>query len=249
MTENGSLPTPADPGHGGFAPTQWSVVRAAQADPARRQAALETLCRTYWLPVYGYLRRRGHAPADAEDTTQGFFAHVLASDFFARPDPARGRFRGYLIGALKQFVGHERVHDAAQKRGGGVIFVDLDGTEMEREFAAVLHPDLDPSEAYELSWAITLLGRAVRLLEDEQRESGRAAVFTVLKPLLNAQPGPGDYERAATTLGTSRSTVAVWLHRLTRRLAELVKLEVTATLENPADAEEELRHLLTVFRR
>ena len=234
---------------GGFASTQWSVVLAARRDPARRQAALERLCRTYWLPVYGYLRRRGNSPADAEDMTQGFFAHVITGDFLDRPDPARGRFRGYLIGALKQFVGHERARASAQKRGGDRIFVDLSAVDLEQEFSAIDQSQLDASEAYELSWAVTVLGQAVGRLEEEQRVAGRAKVFAVLKPLLHTVPAPGDYERVAGALGASRATVAVWLHRLTRRLAELVKLEVAATLESQEDAEEELRHLLAVFRR
>ena len=118
----------------------------------------------------------------------------------------------------------------------------------KRGFSAADHAELDPSEAYELSWAITVLGQATRRLEAEQRTAGRAAVFAALQPLLHTPAKPGDYERAAVALGTSRATVAVWLHRLTRRLGELVKLEVAATLEDPAEAEEELRHLLAVFR-
>ncbi len=249
MVDSGAHPVPPASGHGGFAPTQWSVVRDAGGDPARRRAALEALCRIYWPPIYSYLRRRGHSPADAEDTTQAFFAHLLTGDFFDRPDPERGRFRGYLVGALRQFVSHERAHTDAQKRGGHLTFVDLSGLDTEREYAAVDHAQLDPSEAYELSWAVTLLGQAMRRLEAEQRAAGRGPAFAALKPLLHSTPGPGDYDRIATALDTSRATVAVWLHRLTRRLAELVKLEVAATLENPADADQELQHLLHVFRR
>ncbi|MEY2878086.1 MAG: hypothetical protein RLZZ15_466 [Verrucomicrobiota bacterium] len=249
MIEPDSPLAPPAPAPGEFAPTQWSIVRDARGDNARRTEALEHLCRTYWPPVYSYLRRRGHAPADAEDTTQAFFAQLLTGDFFERPDPGRGRFRGYLIGALKQFVGHERAHAAAAKRGGRVTFVDLSELEMEREFAAVDQAELDPSEAYEVSWATTLLGQAMRRLEREQHAAGRAGIFSALKPMLHTPPSPGDYARAAAALDTSRATVAVWLHRLTRRLGELVKLEVAATLENPADADEELRHLLAVFRR
>ncbi len=234
---------------GTFAATQWSVVLSARSDDGSKRDALERLCRTYWPPVYSYLRRRGHSPADAEDTTQAFFAHLLTGDFFQRPDPARGRFRGYLVGALRHFVGHERTHSTAQKRGGRITFVAINELDAERDFSAIVHPGLDPSEAYELSWAVTVLGQAVRRLQDEYTAAGRSPVFATLKPFLHSAPASGDYDRAAAALQTSRATVAVWLHRLTRRLAEIVKLEVAATLENPADAEQELQHLQQVFRR
>ncbi len=240
-------PAPSLSPRGGFAPTQWSVVLAANGDSGHGREALEQLCRQYWLPVYGYLRRHGHAPADAEDLTQGFFAHAIEGDFLTRPDPARGRFRGYLIGALKQFVGHARTHATALKRGGGFTSVGLDQLEAEERFAAIDQPQLDPSAAYELSWAITLLGSALRRLKDEQTAAGRGAIFEILKPFLHATPARGDFEHAAAALATSRATVAVWLHRLHQRLGELVKLEVAATLENPADAAQELRHLLQVL--
>ncbi len=249
MVDSGAHPLPLPRPEGAFLSTQWSLVRDARSDQLRRREALEGLCRTYWPPVYSFLRRRGHSPADAEDTTQAFFAHLLASDFFDRPDPERGRFRGFLVSALRQFVSHERTHNQAHKRGGQFTFVDLSGLDTEREYAAVDHGQLDPSEAYELSWAVTLLGTAMRRLEAEQRAAGRSAVFNALRPLLHSSPSPGDYERVAVALNTSRATAAVWLHRLTRRLAELVKLEVSATLENPDDAEQELQHLLRVFRR
>ncbi len=118
MAESGSEATPATPVAGRFASTHWSIVRDAGGVLQQWQEALEQLCRTYWLPVYSYLRRHGKTPAAAEDITQAFFAHLVVGDFFAHPDGARGRFRGYRIGALKQFVGHERTLAAAAKRGG-----------------------------------------------------------------------------------------------------------------------------------
>lgn len=244
------LPTDLHPlPRGDFAPTRWSVVLEARGDDSRKRPALEKLCHIYWRPVYSFLRRHGHSPTDAEDTTQEFFFHLVSGDFFDRPDPARGRFRSYLIGALRNFVGHQREHATAVKRGGRVKFVALGTTDGEREFAAVAHPDLDPSEAYELSWAVTVLGEALQKLANEQHAAGRDVIFSTLKPFLHRSASVGDYEHAAKTLNTSRATVAVWLHRLTARLAELVKLEVAATLENPDDADQELRHLLAVFRR
>jgi RNA polymerase sigma factor (sigma-70 family) len=231
-----------------FAPTEWSVVLQARSDSQRRREALERLCSTYWRPLYGYLRRRGHAPADAEDLTQGFFAYLLESDFLDRPDPAKGRFRGYLVGALRHFLGTHFEREQAQKRGGGARIVEWDSVDAEREFALVANSPKDASQVYETSWALALLGRALHRLEAEQADSGKARRFAVLKSFLTASPSPGDYEEAGRTLGTTRTTVAVWVHRLNQRYGELVKLEVAATVQDPADVKEEMAHILQALR-
>ena len=234
---------------GGFASTEWSVVLGARREGAQRRPALEKLCAAYWLPIYGYLRRRGHSAADAEDLTQGFFVYLIEGDFLDRPDPAKGRFRGYLIGALRHFLGAHFERAGAQKRGGGVRFIDWGGLDAEREFATFDQPARDPSEAYEAAWALTLLARALSQLEAEQARAGRRRQFDVLKPFLSSVPTRGDYEAAARELGTSRTNVAVWVHRLNARYAELVKLEVGATVQDPAEVEQEMRHLLQALRR
>lgn len=249
LTGTDSLPPRHAPGQG-FDSTQWSVVLGARRDASDRPAALQQLCSAYWLPIYGYLRRRGHAPADAEDLTQGFFAYLLEGDFLDRPDPAKGRFRGYLIGALKNFLAQHRERAHAQKRGGGnAQFVDWASLDAEREFAACDQPQLDPSEAYEKTWALTILARALRLLEAEQAAAGKARQFAVLQPFLSTTPTRGDYEAAAGALGATRTTVAVWVHRLNHRYAEIVKLEVAATLNSSDDIGAEMQHLLRALRR
>ncbi|MFI5337182.1 MAG: RNA polymerase sigma factor [Opitutales bacterium] len=231
-----------------FVSTQWSVILEARHDSASGRAALEQLCRAYWLPVYGYLRRRGHSQADAEDFTQGFFAYLLESDFLERPDPARGRFRSYLIGALRHYLSSHFERATAQKRGGGARFVDWNSVDAEREFAALDQPQNDPSAVFERSWAYTLLARALRRLEEEQTAVGKTRQFEVLKPYLSTSPSRGDYERAASQLETSRTNVAVWVHRLNQRYSELVKLEVAATVQDPTEVKEEMKHLLLVLR-
>jgi RNA polymerase sigma-70 factor (ECF subfamily) len=225
------------------------VVLAARSDSVRRREALEQLCATYWPPIYGYLRRRGKTPADAEDLTQSFFLHLIGSDFLDRPDPAQGRFRGYLVGALKHFLSNHFEREGAQKRGGRVTFLDWSELDPEREFATLGQSQDDPAELFETSWALTLLGRALKRLEEEQAGAGRARQFAVLKPYLSTTPSRGDYDQAALALGTSRTNVAVWVHRLNQRYAELVRLAVAATVQDPAEVNEELRHLLTVLRR
>ena len=227
-----------------FDSTRWSVVLAARRDSAHRREALEQLCVAYWLPLYGYLRRRGHSPPDAEDLTQGFFVYLLESDFLDRPDPAKGRFRGYLVGALRHFLGTHYERAGAQKRGGGACFIDWSELDAEQEFAALDQPQRDPADVYEASWALTLLGRALARLAEEQVAAGKARQFDVLKVFLSTAPTRGDYDEAARTLATTRTNVAVWVHRLNHRYAELVKLEVAATVQDPAEVKSEMRHLL-----
>ncbi len=222
---------------------------ASRDNPARRREALEHLCGLYWRPIYAYLRRRGHTPPDAEDLTQGFLLHLIESDFLDQPDPQQGRFRGYLVGALKHYLGSHFERANARKRGGGAIRIEWSEADAEREIAALGLHAADPAEIYETSWALTLLGDALRQLEAEQLAAGRSRQFQTLKPFLSTAPSRGDYDTAATALGTSRSTVAVWVHRLNQRYGELVKLAVAATVQRPEEAEAEFRHLLTVLQR
>jgi len=231
-----------------FDSTDWSMVLHARVDSARRQSALEKLCAAYWLPLYGYLRRQGNGPADAEDLTQAFLAYLISSDFLDRPSPEKGRFRGYLIGALKHFLSHHFERHQALKRGGGVRFIEWAALDAESEFAAVDQPGLDSSQAYERSWALTLLGRALKRLETEQRDCGKLRQFETLREFLSVKPTRGDYERVGQQLGAAKGTVAVWIHRLSQRYAELVKLEVAATVRDPAEVPSELRHLVQALR-
>jgi RNA polymerase sigma factor (sigma-70 family) len=243
-------PSPAINAYSGaaFAPTQWSMILEARRDSRHRSEALEQLCSAYWLPIYGYLRRRQHSPSDAQDLTQGFFVYLMEGDFLDRPDPSKGRFRGYMVGALKHFLGAHFERAGAQKRGGGQRFIDWTGLDLEKEFASVDQPQADPSEVYERSWALTLLARALGRLADEQNAAGKPRQFEALKQFLSTAPTRGDYDVAAAALGTTRTNVAVWVHRLNARYAELVKLEVAATVQNPAEVENEMRHLLQALR-
>jgi RNA polymerase sigma-70 factor (ECF subfamily) len=249
------MPGPASPAASpasadtAFSPTPWSVVLEARRDSVQRHAALEELCRAYWLPIYGYLRRRQHAPADAQDLTQSFLAYLHSSDFLERTDPAKGRFRGYLVGALRHFLGSHFEREGAVKRGGGAKHIEWTHPEAEREFAALDQPQLDPAEAYETTWAFTLLARALRRLETEQAEAKRERQYAVLKQFLSTSPTRGDYDRAAAELGTSRTNIAVWVHRLNHRYAELVKLEVAATVRDPTEVKFEMEHLFRTIRR
>lgn len=240
--------SPAEPAGGAFAPTPWTVVLAARSDSATRRAALERLCTLYWAPVYHYIRRRGKSPHDAEDLTQGFFAHVLESTLLERSDPARGRFRGYLVSALKGYLADEHERASAQKRGATATHLAWDSAEAEQRLAALGDTTLDPATAYEKSWALTLLGRALTRLEGEQQGATRVRAFAALKPFLTQPAAPGDYARLAATLGLTKAAIALAVHRLNQRYAELVRLEVAETLADPTEVKAELEHLLRALR-
>ncbi len=231
-----------------FPTTHWSLLLSASENNESREKALVKLCTAYWFPVYSYLRRQNLSAHDAEDITQGFFLYLLESDFLTRPDPAKGRFRNYLIGALRCFQSNLHQRNRAEKRGGKAEFIDWSSLDPETQFAAIDQSTPDPAQAYEKSWAITLLARAIDRLEAEQRASGKFETYALLKPFLSAQPDPGDYERVAVALRTTRSHVAVLVHRLNQRLAELIQLEVAETVSNPADIPHELQHLLNQLR-
>jgi len=239
---------PVPQGSGNFAPTQWSVVLGSRPDAAGRREALERLCRIYWRPVYVYLRRRGQPAADAEDLTQGFFEYILDGSFLERPDPAKGRFRGYLIGTLKHYLGSQLERESAQKRGGAITFIDWGGLDADTELSALGSAPADPVDAYEQAWALALLGRALARLEQEQAAIGKDAHFAILKPFLSSTPSRGDYARCADLMGTTRSYVAVAVHRLNQRYGELVRLEVAETVNNRADVAAEMQHLAQVLR-
>lgn len=231
-----------------FATTRWSLVLEARTDSPDRRDALELFCSAYWLPIYGYLRRRGHNPQEAEDLTQSFFASLLETDFLDRANPARGRFRSFLVGALRHFLGSHFEKTNALKRGGGVRFVDWSSIDAETECARALPAQADPARAFEVAWAYALMNRALVRLEQEYAKADRRQRFLALKPLLGRAPTRGDYLRLAEELGTTRTTVAVWTHRLSQRYAELVKLEVVATVGSPEEVDEELRHLVAILR-
>lgn len=246
---NDSTPGDVRPSSAPFGSTQWSVVLAARGDSPDGRAALEKLCRAYWQPLYAYLRRRGQSPADAEDLVQGFFVCLFETEFLHRPDPEKGRFRGYLVGALKHYLADHFERMGAQKRGGKVEHLGGSLEEAERFFLENDQPALDPADAYEKSWALTLLNRALVRLEAEQADPVRRNQFEVLRPFLSTAPGRGEYDSAAIKLGTTRTNVAVWIHRLNQRYAELVRLEVAETVSDPAEVKAEMRHLLQALRR
>lgn len=217
-----------------FATTRWSLVRLAGDGDDAGQAALERLCRTYRPPVLAYVRAH-YRGDDAEDLTQDFFTHLLEQRLPARADSERGRFRAFILTALKNFAATRLTRERALRRGGGVQHVEVD-ERLGDEGAG-------PEEAFEAEWARTVLREALSALEREAVQAGRGALFRALSPYLSESPDDEDYSRLAAELGMRRNTLAVAVHRLRGRLQTLVQALVADTTSNSDEAAMELRHL------
>jgi RNA polymerase sigma factor (sigma-70 family) len=227
------------------------VVRAA-ADPASPDAehALATLCRTYWYPLYAYLRRLGHSREDARDLTQAFFVKLLEERTIAVADPARGKFRSFLLTALKHFVANHGRQARAGKRGSGraptsVDFLDFEHA--EGRYDQELAHTATPEEVFERRWAFTLLEQLVDALGREYREAGHAELFAHLKGVLGGDAQTVSYREIASALGMTEGAVKVAVHRLRRRCRELLLAEIEQTVADPADADDELRRWRTLI--
>lgn len=239
---------PPRTGSGSFASTHWSVVLLAGATPSpAAREALEKLCRAYWYPLYVFVRRQGHGPNEAQDLTQGFFAHLLADESLGRADPDKGRFRSFLIGALKHFLINEWQREHRQKRGGGCVTFSLEDEEAEARFAAEPADEWTPERAYDRRWAEALLEQVLEQLGREFADAGLTARFEALKVFLLAGPEPECYAAVAARLGLSESAAKSAIHRLRQRYGELIRAEIAQTVADPAEMEAEMRHLFSVL--
>jgi RNA polymerase sigma-70 factor (ECF subfamily) len=238
------------PGAREFQTTRWSVVLAAQqhAEMPRAREAMAALCKEYWYPLYAFVRRRGHAPHDAQDATQAFFVSLLERNA-STADPARGRFRSYLLGALKHFLANEWHRANAQKRGGGQTIIEWDALEPEVRYA--MEPtdqaDADADAFYDRRWAMELLDRAMTRLREEFNARGHGETFDVLKGTLTG--AEVRREKVATTLGLSDGALKVAIHRLRQRYREVLRAEIADTVDAEGDIDEEMRHLVAILRK
>jgi len=242
-----AAPGPAA-GSAAFVTTHWSVVLAARrADTTRARDALARLCQTYWHPLHAYVRRLGHSPHDAQDLTQEFFARLLAKNYLADADAARGRFRSFLLAALKHFLANEWEKARAQKRGGGQIPISIDP--VAAETGCHFEP-ADPATAeklFERRWALTLLDQVLRRLRQEYATTGRETLFEQLKPTLTEASRSVRYAEMATRLGTTEGAVKVAVHRLRQQYRELLRAEIAETVASPGEVEDELRNLFAAL--
>jgi len=234
-----------------FATTQWSLVVAAQPDEASKTSArkaLETLCRAYWYPLYAFVRYRGYSSDDAQDLTQAFFVRIIEAGGFAAADPERGRFRSYLLGALKHFLANEWHRLKRQKRGGELQFVEWDALDPEARYEEAPQQPADPEQLFDREWARQITSGALQALNEEMRAAGKGEQFDALKGSLSGKDGSSRAD-AAERLGLSEGAVKVAVHRLRQRYRKLLREAVAETVSDEANLDDEMRYLVAVLRR
>jgi len=236
-------------GSSSFPMTQWSVVlRAGTPSDPRGNAALESLCRLYWLPLYTFVRRQGRDHHEAQDCTQEFLARLLADDGLQRARPGHGRFRTFLLTALGNFLVSEWRRAQAAKRGGGQAPIPLGTTGDDEPFSENLRDHaLTPEQAFDRSWALGMIDRAVHELRAEYETSGRAQIFETMAPLIWGTEHSDMFSLHATQLGITVNSFTVALHRARRRLGARLRAIVAETVADPAEIDAELRHLLSAI--
>jgi RNA polymerase sigma-70 factor (ECF subfamily) len=228
--------------------THWSVVLSAQ-DPhcPRSREALESLCRTYWYPLYSYARRTGQSPPEAEDLTQGFFARLLEKDYLKAAAREKGRFRTFLLVALKGYLANEWDRQHAQKRGGFAPVVPIDQDLAESRFASEPAHHVSPDLLFDRQWAMTLLERTMTQLQEEYVASGRAQLFEYLRNCVAKDESALPYAEIAGRLKLTEAAVKMAVHRLRGRYREILQHEIAQTVSTPGEIEEEIRHLFAAF--
>ncbi len=240
--------TPVSPATDHFVTTRWTVVlQAGRRSSPDADRALAELCQAYWYPLYAFVRRRCQSREDAEDLTQSFFAVLLAKNYLEGLQADHGRFRAFLLAALKHFLANEWDKVGRQKRGGGVAHVSLDWQDAETRFhlepAGISSPDL----AFDRAWALALLERVISRLREECVAEGKGQLFEQAKGYLMVGESSIPYAQAAQNLGLEEGGVRVAVHRLRKRYRALLREEITQTLADPAQAEDELRSLRAVL--
>lgn len=230
-----------------FAPTRWTLILRARGESPESKTALSELCEAYYQPVLLFLQREGREEDAARELTQEFFARVLAGGGFDAADPQRGRFRSYLLGALKHFLADQRKHHAREKRGGGVAPESLDAPEPGDASLSRQIPDATapaPDADFDRHWALTVMARGLDILQQEFQREEKADQFETLKPWLVGEAAGISQAEAARRLGLTEGAVKVAVHRLRKRFRESVRAEIAQTLRDRTLVDEELRHLV-----
>lgn len=232
-----------------FATTRWTMVLMAGNEHSPQQTdALNQLCNCYWYPVFAYIRSRGYNHHDSQDLTQSFLSSFLQRDYFARADRRRGKFRSYLLGALKFFLANDFDRKRAVKRGGDRPHVPWDELVNEQPNAIELRSNESPDRAFDRHWAVTLLERVRGRLAEDYAQSGNSPRFELLKPFLPGGQSTQSYADVARSLGTSEGAFRVELHRLKKKFSRYVREEIAHTVSTPIEIDEELRYLIETLQ-
>jgi RNA polymerase sigma factor (sigma-70 family) len=231
---------------GCFRTTRWSVIFEAR-ESARE--SLETLCTTYWPPIYAYLRRAGHMPMDAEDLTQSFFQHLLEHDFLKHLKHREGKFRSFLLTFLKYFLSDVRSRANAQRRGGGRSLLSLDQLAEEEQREGEPRTNDTPEAVFERRWAELLLRRAAAQLEEEYNQAGKGDVFQALKDLEPGDRAAGRYRQIGAILGLSEAGVKSAVHRMRLRQREVLRREIARTVSEPGQIDSEITYFIQILSR
>jgi RNA polymerase sigma-70 factor (ECF subfamily) len=238
---------PSAKASGLFATTHWSEVLAAgQAGSPQSAEALDKLCRAYWYPLYAFVRRRGHSPHDTEDLLQGFFARFLEKHYLGDVDQAKGRFRSFLLAALKHYLANEWDKAKALRRGGRVEFLSLEGGAAESRYYEEPVSELTPETLYEQRWAYELLGQVLERVRHEFEASGQSPLFEALKGFLLGESRAVSYAEVAAQQGLSEGAVKKRVQRLRQRYQRLLREEIAHTVARPEEVEDEIRYLFSV---
>jgi len=235
-------------GRTAFTTTHWSVVLAAsESGKGSQHAALESLCSTYWYPLYTFVRRRGYEVHEAQDLTQEFFARLLQKDFLSEVDPRKGRFRSFLLAALEHFLANEWRRAHAQKRGGNVAFISLDDESTEEQYRQAAQSNLSAQQLFEQQWATTLLKQVLARLCQEYQAAGKGALFEHLKVFLTGEKQAVSYAQLAITLLTTEPALKMAVSRMRQRYGILLRAEIANTVSKAEEVDEELHALFAAL--
>lgn len=233
-----------------FLTTRWSIVLSARdRGLSSSNLALESLCQAYWYPLYVFVRRQGHSAHDAQDLTQAFFARLLEKDYLLAVEREKGRFRTFLIVALKRFLLNEWDRARAIKRGGHISIVSLDTELAESRYLGETADSLPADQIYERRWALTLLDQAMARLRADYADSGRENEFEHLKASLTAGRGEVSYREIATASAMTEGAARVAVHRLRKRFREMFREEIAGTVSSAEEIDDEVRYVVAVLSR
>ncbi len=222
------------------------MLEAGKRTTPQSEKALEELCKTYWFPLYAYVRRKGYTKEDAEDLTQAFFARFLEKNYLEGLSAERCRFRAFLLASLKHFLINEWKRSTRQKRGGDIPTLSLDWETADTQFQIAANA-ATPDQEFDREWAIALLSKVIGRLQSECEAEGKGDQFKKLKIFLSAGKGAQSYAEAGTALGLEEGTVRVIVHRLRKRYRQLLTEEISQTLSDASQVDEEMRALFAAF--